>query len=248
MPRSMPYYGTAAFKDTTIKMFIRKSFLEQSTYAKATIAIAHELSHIVLDSIQHPLRREEKAVDLTAMLLGFGHLYESACYSIERVDLFNNATWARLGYLSPGELRIASRILVPARWCAVNKLKRTARRYKRLLIFVGAFVAWLGVTALYEKWQLHEAVLAEHAQLQKQVPRKINKYVSLVDTRAGFTSLTRIFRLEIPSVDASAFEKSVRKNVCAIKAEHIRSGITYVSEYRNASDNLMARFVIDSCP
>jgi hypothetical protein len=68
MPVTMPRYGTAAFQELKLTMFIRKSFLAESTYDSA-IAIAHELSHVVLDSPAHPLCRKEKAVDLTAMLL-----------------------------------------------------------------------------------------------------------------------------------------------------------------------------------
>ena len=82
LPENMPFYGTPESKKLTLRMFIRKSFLAQSSYAQAAIAIAHELSHVVLDSIRHPLRREEKAVDLTAMLLGFSELYRRG--SIER--------------------------------------------------------------------------------------------------------------------------------------------------------------------
>jgi hypothetical protein len=73
LPERMPYYGDPAFKEMTLTIYIRKSFLEDSTYDQAAIVIAHELSHIVLDAIAHPLRRVEKAVDLTAMLLGFRH-------------------------------------------------------------------------------------------------------------------------------------------------------------------------------
>jgi hypothetical protein len=66
MPEQIPYYGTPEFKNLTLKLFVRKAFLANSTYQQVAIAIAHELSHIVLDSIRHPPRREEKAVDLTA--------------------------------------------------------------------------------------------------------------------------------------------------------------------------------------
>jgi hypothetical protein len=97
MPVSMPYYGTAEFKELSIKVFIRKDFLE-NRYDKVAIAIAHELSHIVLDSIHHPLRREEKAVDLTAMLLGFSRLYMIAAHTSK----------SKLGYLTLAELKVAS--------------------------------------------------------------------------------------------------------------------------------------------
>src|SRR5205085_1445737 len=71
LPSNMPLYGSKAFREMTLTMFLRKEFLQHSAYDEVAIGIAHELSHIILDSISHPLRREEKAVDLTAMLLGF---------------------------------------------------------------------------------------------------------------------------------------------------------------------------------
>jgi hypothetical protein len=75
VPKEMPAYGTKAFKELRLDLYLRRSFLQQSSHDQIAIAIAHELSHVVLDSIQHPLRGCEKAVDLTAMLLGFRRLY-----------------------------------------------------------------------------------------------------------------------------------------------------------------------------
>jgi hypothetical protein len=75
LPDRLPFYGTKEFKKMSLKIFFRKSFIKRQTYDKIAITIAHELSHVVLDSIRHPLFREEKAVDLTAMLLGFRRLY-----------------------------------------------------------------------------------------------------------------------------------------------------------------------------
>jgi hypothetical protein len=70
IPFPMPAYGSKEFREMTIEMFFRKSFFQQS-YDRAAQAVAHEMSHVVLESIAHPLRKCEKAVDLTAMLLGF---------------------------------------------------------------------------------------------------------------------------------------------------------------------------------
>jgi hypothetical protein len=61
LPLDMPHYGTQAFKELTIKMFFRKEFFEQA-YDEAAAAVAHELSHIVLESTRHPLRSCEKVV------------------------------------------------------------------------------------------------------------------------------------------------------------------------------------------
>src|ERR1700686_2987982 len=57
-------------------------------------------------------RAEEKAVDLTAMLLGFSLLYRRAAHVVKRVG-YNQYREERLGYLGPNELNEACRVLIP---------------------------------------------------------------------------------------------------------------------------------------
>jgi hypothetical protein len=109
LPREMPFFGTNEFKQMTINFFFRKPLLEQSTYDQVAICIAHEMSHVVLDSIRHPLRRCEKAVDLTAMLLGFRVLYRSGQY--KEVRSGNKISIRDQGYLTEHEVRLANEIL-----------------------------------------------------------------------------------------------------------------------------------------
>jgi hypothetical protein len=101
LPDRLPFYGTKEFKETSLKIFFRKSFLRRQTYDQVAITIAHELSHVVLDSIRHPLFREEKAVDLTAMLLGFRRLYLSGAHTEK----------GRIGYLSLAEVHLANKLI-----------------------------------------------------------------------------------------------------------------------------------------
>jgi hypothetical protein len=101
LPDRLPYYGTKEFKETSLEICFRKSFLRKQRYDQVAITIAHELSHVVLDSIRHPLFRDERAVDLTAMLLGFRRLYLSGAHT----------ETARLGYLSEAEIRLANSFL-----------------------------------------------------------------------------------------------------------------------------------------
>lgn len=82
LPSDMPEYGTQAFKDLKLDMFILKSFADQSRCHEFLVVVAHEISHVVLKSIGHPLRTEEKAVDLTAMLLGFSYSYRLAAHAV----------------------------------------------------------------------------------------------------------------------------------------------------------------------
>jgi hypothetical protein len=113
-PEKMPYYGTDAFKEVKVDLFITKEFAGKAQYYQFAMAVAHELSHVVLDAIDHPLRQEEKAVDLTAMLLGFSYLYRKGAHTVERVGN-NQFRHASLGYLSEREIDAASKILIPSR-------------------------------------------------------------------------------------------------------------------------------------
>jgi hypothetical protein len=155
LPTEMPFYGTEAFRGLTITIFLRRSFLEQSAYDQVAIAVAHELSHVVLESTKHPLRRCEKAVDLTAMLLGFSRLYESAGHTEER---FGNITTRRhLGYLSPHELQIANQILTPVHWRFRTKAARvllaTVGLFSGILLLVGGLFAWSSASVETQKQQ-----------------------------------------------------------------------------------------------
>ena len=109
LPSEMPPYGSEAFRQLRIDIFLRKSFLEQSPFDEVSMGIAHELSHLVLDSIKHPLRRCEKAVDLTAMMLGFRCLF--ATCTCKEIQLKDHIEVRQQGYLSPEEVRRADRII-----------------------------------------------------------------------------------------------------------------------------------------
>ena len=109
LPGEMPPYGSEAFWKLRLDIYLRRSFLECSAYDQVTAAIAHELSHIILDSIEHPLRRCEKAVDLTAMLLGFSRVYASGTHTVQQEH--NRIVTHELGYLSCEEVVLADQIL-----------------------------------------------------------------------------------------------------------------------------------------
>jgi hypothetical protein len=57
---------------------VRRDLLETKPFGWVVAGFAHELSHVVLFSIGHPLQHEEKAVDLTAMILGYPTFVEGA--------------------------------------------------------------------------------------------------------------------------------------------------------------------------
>lgn len=125
-PKPMPRFGTAAFRQTLVTVFLRKTFLSNHTFEQVVIAIAHELSHIVLFGTNHRLQDREEAVDLTAMLLGYRDLYVAGSFcevgptsfwgrinplSEKRVAGVQGRIYRTLGYLTPEEVRYAAVIL-----------------------------------------------------------------------------------------------------------------------------------------
>jgi hypothetical protein len=70
-PRPMPAFGTPEFRRTRVVVNARRDLLEDKPFAWVVAGFAHELAHVVLFSIDHPLQHQEKAVDLTAMVLGY---------------------------------------------------------------------------------------------------------------------------------------------------------------------------------
>ena len=115
-PKPMPIYGSAAFRQTIVIIYLRKSFLRDGTFEEVVLAVAHELCHIVLDAIGHTLADKEEAVDLTAMLLGFRDFYTTGCQTVRArksswLDwLCGNESYQirKHGYLSFDEVRHAA--------------------------------------------------------------------------------------------------------------------------------------------
>ncbi len=55
---------------------MQRNFLTHAPFATVVLMMAHELAHVILEATGHPLRRQERAVDVTAMALGFAEYYE----------------------------------------------------------------------------------------------------------------------------------------------------------------------------
>ena len=78
VPQPMPAYGTAAFRRSYVTVFIRRDILVTKPFEWIVAGLAHELSHVVLFSMDHELQHDEKAVDLTAMILGYQNFISDA--------------------------------------------------------------------------------------------------------------------------------------------------------------------------
>lgn len=252
-PQKMPYYGTRAFNEVTADLFIRKEFANTRPYDQFALMVAHELSHIVLDSIEHPLRLEEKAVDLTAMLLGFSYLYRRASRSVQQVD-YKTYQRNQLGYLSDLELDEACNILLPASVRRKRAVASYARASAGLLILVGVvFSAW-AIPTLSAYWRLHVIVVAQQDQLRSMIPLRFGDFGTLVGAHAGLTSLMRVYKLAVTPDDPMTSQQIaelkviVRRDICSTDANNIGSGISYMNKYLDARDNLITSFETVSCP
>lgn len=128
-PAKMPPYGTSEFRNSRVIVNVRRDLLETRPFGWIVAGFAHELSHVVLFSIGHPLLHEEKAVDLTAMILGYPTFVESAEVTVTKGWLTSTVMaillaplgilfWAgtskqttRLGYLTKSEAAFARNLL-----------------------------------------------------------------------------------------------------------------------------------------
>jgi hypothetical protein len=155
LPEKMPRYGTAAFKELKLDIFILKSFAETKPYDQFAIVVAHELSHVVLKSIEHPLRKDEKAIDLTAMILGFSYLYRNAAHRVQRVG-YNQFEHQHLGYLSDYEVDAAAKILVPPALRVKRGLIHYAGAHIGLAVLLSlGLLIWAG-TLVSSVWKTNE--------------------------------------------------------------------------------------------
>ena len=70
-PQKMPPYGSRQFRALTIRLYIRNDFLAEATFEQFVRCVAHELAHIVLEATGSILRKDERAVDIASMILGY---------------------------------------------------------------------------------------------------------------------------------------------------------------------------------
>lgn len=245
LPPDMPPYGSKKFNETTIKMFFRKSFLNQA-YDQAAFAIAHEFSHVILESIRHPLRGCEKAVDMTAMLLGFGQVYATACRKQRQVGEYIE-TWTS-GYLTFDEAAQVNQLLAEQSRqgrCPAPQPDASALLRKAKLPLLAATVAILiAIFPVYKIVAIQGELHATQVAFEKRLPLRINGIMSLVSIETGWTNLTLVYRLE-----------TLRRNVAmdALKIDETRrlcgtAFSPYVQEYRDNSGELIGQFQIQSCP
>jgi hypothetical protein len=73
-----PRIGTKEFNNFRVVVNAQRAFINTASFDWIVAGFAHELSHIVLCSMDHELQEVEKAVDLTSMILGFEVFFVNA--------------------------------------------------------------------------------------------------------------------------------------------------------------------------
>jgi predicted SprT family Zn-dependent metalloprotease len=124
LPESMPPYGTQAFIDTQVVIFVSPKLQSSKDQRVVTFAIAHEFAHVILDSNGHTHRHNEKVVDLTAMWLGYAEFFQHhRKNNVEQVSPKNFMQWFKyfcgvryitkhqVGYLTDEEIEEATKII-----------------------------------------------------------------------------------------------------------------------------------------
>jgi len=95
-PSHIPLYSTSSFDNMRLLMIVFRQYAMVSCET-FIYAIAHEMAHIVLGSMQHPLQHSEIATDLTAMIMGFSDIIKIG----RRCGVF------KLGYLDDRQFELA---------------------------------------------------------------------------------------------------------------------------------------------
>ncbi len=95
IPSNAPPFYSKAFSNLKIEVSIRDDL--RRNYETFIYTIGHELSHIVLNGMNHPLKDSEVATDLFVMMRGFSEI-------MEKGRKYNNQTF---GYLSTEQFKVA---------------------------------------------------------------------------------------------------------------------------------------------
>jgi len=112
IPSNLPFYGTLALSGFPINVKISSNCV---VYPEAfCIIMAHELSHILLYSLNHIKKENEFYTDLVAMLLGFQKIFRDGRKITETLgtenDFFGTTTKTQTttyGYLSDTQFNFA---------------------------------------------------------------------------------------------------------------------------------------------
>lgn len=124
--RKLPLFGSDAFRNKRIPVYLPVKFLDAASLATLVYAIAHEYAHILLFSTRNPWCDSERATDVCAMMLGYAdavvegeiHIQDSCTVEsrepvigglLHRVRETQTTRTIRYGYLSRAERLLLAR-------------------------------------------------------------------------------------------------------------------------------------------
>lgn len=136
IPSYLPLYGTNGLINFPIDIKVSENVKE---YPDAFIAVmAHELSHIVLCSLQYSEKDNEIYADVAAMLLGFNEVMEKGRKTMKEYEentLFSNTTITETvtyGYLTDENFRFVHNRIAKILKQNEETKKRFIKKYKSL--------------------------------------------------------------------------------------------------------------------
>ena len=128
IPSYLPLYGTSGLQGFPISVKISDNCLR---YPETFAAImAHELSHIVLHSLQHKEKDNEFYTDLTAMILGFSKVMEIGRKVEETKNyvILTQTSTTTYGYLSDKQFYFAFNKISEIRKKNINLKKKLLKK------------------------------------------------------------------------------------------------------------------------
>lgn len=130
IPGDLPTYGTSALNNYPINIKISENCNKYPT--TFTMIVAHELTHVLLYSLNHPQKDNEVYTDLNAMMQGFYKVFRDGrkTTDVERITSFagttTETTTTTFGYLSDEQFIFAIN--------KINSLLEERRERKKLLV------------------------------------------------------------------------------------------------------------------
>lgn len=104
IPQDLPFYGSPQLNNFEIRVLANRKILNhRDTFV---MVVAHELSHILLESLRFIKKNNEIYVDLVQILLGFGDFYKRGRIIVESLSE-NKYRKTTIGYLTDENVSFA---------------------------------------------------------------------------------------------------------------------------------------------
>jgi hypothetical protein len=245
IPSHLPFYGSPGMKGFPVTVKVSP---ECTRHPETFIAVmAHELSHVVLQSLWHKEKENEFYIDLTAMLLGFSTVMKDGrkVEEVRNYVVYTKTLTTTYGYLSDEQFKFAFRKIAEIRKRNITSKKtllkklvtygRLVSSYKREFLRFQKFIEYLDKhrdKAISKKdipriMQLHQLDYADRLrdviQESEKNFEKINDFcIGLIHCNQENLNLLRQFNEQI-TTSIGDLEKAFRllKNDVRILSKYV---------------------------